>query len=59
MGAESDVRELIEDWLKAVQAGDLADHDDDIVKFDVRLRSWACAEIPRTGGVAALIRLAG
>jgi uncharacterized protein (TIGR02246 family) len=39
MSAETEVRELIEDWVKAVQAGDLAGvvtgHDDDIVMFDV------------------------
>ena len=39
MSTESEVRELIDDWVKAVQAGDLAGvvagHDNDIVMFDV------------------------
>jgi ketosteroid isomerase-like protein len=39
MSNESEIRELIENWAKAVHAGDmdgvLANHADDIVMFDV------------------------
>jgi ketosteroid isomerase-like protein len=39
MSNETEIRELIENWAKAVHAGDtngvLANHADDIVMFDV------------------------